>query len=299
LQALERDAAYLPASNMMVETIYYLTGASSVEKYTAAEGLALMREYADRALAIDPENSHANAHRGWMAFFYGGDLETAAKYLNRALEYDPRNRFALFAAGVLNRRIGHNDDAIAFQEAALAVDPLCSGCLYNLMNINMAAGRLDAAQAAAERRMRVAKGGWFTLGSIHLLKGDIRKALELFDKQKEDRIGWLAYRAIAFHELNEFDARDEALSELIQIEDSYAHFEAARVYAWTGNVDEAFERLERILDPENPDFTDVFSNFAWNPFFRNLWDDQRWLALREQAGLSAERLAAIELEMPD
>jgi TolB-like protein len=299
LQALERDAAYLPASNMMVETIYYLTGASSVEKYTAAEGIALMREYADRALAIDPENSHANAHRGWMAFFYGGDLETAAKYLNRALEYDPRNRFALFAAGVLNRRIGHNDDAIAFQEAALAVDPLCSGCLYNLMNINMAAGRLDAAQAAAERRMRVAKGGWFTLGSIHLLKGDIRKALELFDKQKEDRIGWLAYRAIAFHELNEFDARDEALSELIQIEDSYAHFEAARVYAWTGNVDEAFERLERILDPENPDFTDVFSNFAWNPFFRNLWDDQRWLALREQAGLSAERLAAIELEMPD
>ena len=299
MQALERDADYVPALNLMVETIYYLTGASSVEKYTAAEGIALMRGYADRALAIDPENSHANAHRGWMAFLYGNDLETAVKYVKRALKYDVRNRFALFTAGVINRRIGHNDDAIAFQEAALAVDPLCSGCLYNLMNINMAAGRLDAAQAAAERRMRVAKGGWFTLGSIHLLKGDIRKALEFYDNQKEDRIGWLAYRAIAFHELNEFDARDEALSELIQIEDSYAHFEAARVYAWSGNIDEAFERLERILDPENPDFADVFSGFAWNPFFRNLWDDRRWLALREQAGLSAERLAEIELSLPD
>lgn len=299
MQALERDAAYLPALNLMVETIYYLTGASSFEKYTTADGVALMRGYADRALGIDPENSHANAHRGWMAFLYGNDLETAVKYLERALKYDVRNKFALFAAGVINRRIGHNDDAIAFQEAALAVDPLCSGCLYNLMNINMSAGRLDAAQAAAERRMRVAAGGWFSLGSIHLLKGDIHKALELYDKQKEDRVAWLSHRAIAFHELNEFDARDEALSELTQIEDSYAHFEAARVYAWSGNIDEAFERLERILDPENPDFTDVFSNFAWSPFFRNLWDDPRWLAMREHAGLSADRLAAIEIKLPD
>jgi TolB-like protein len=299
LQALERDADYLPVLNLMVITIYDLTGTSSVDKYTVAEGIALMREYVDRALAIDPENSHANAHRGWMAFFYGNDLETAVKYLKRALKYDRRNEFALFAAGVLNRRIGHNEDAIAFQEAALTVNPLCSACLYNLMNINLSAGRLDAAQAAAERRMRVGSGGWFTLGSIHLLKGDIRKALEFYDKQKQDRVGWLSHRAIAFHELNEFDARDEALSELLQIEDSYAHLEAARAHAWCGNIDEAFERLDRVLDPESPDFTGKFTMFAWNPFFRNLWDDPRWLALREQAGLSAERLAEIELSLPD
>jgi TolB-like protein len=299
LQALERDAGYLPALNLMVITIYDLTGTSSVDKYTAAEGIALMREYVDRALAIDPENSHANAHRGWMAFLYGNDLETAVKYLKRALKYDRRNEFALFAAGVINRRIGHNDDAIAFQEAALTVNPLCSACLYNLMNINLSAGRLDAAQAAAERRMRVAAGGWFTLGSIHLLKGDIPKALEFYDKQKQDRVGWLSHRAIAFHELNEFDARDEALSQLIQIEDSYAHIEAARAYAWCGNIDEAFERLDRILDPKNPDFIEKFTMFAWNPFYRNLWDDPRWLALREQAGLSAERLAVIDLSIPD
>jgi adenylate cyclase len=299
LQALERDADYLPALNLMVVAIYDLTGASSVYKYTVDEGIALMRGYVDRALAIDPENGSANAHRGWMAFFYGGDLETAARYLEQALKYDPRNRFALFAAGVINRRIGHNDDAIAFQEAALAVDPLCSGCLYTLMNINMSAGRLDEAQAAAERRMRVTSGGWFTLGSIHLLKGDVHKALELFDKQKEDRVAWLSYRAIAFHELNEFDARDEILSELMRIDDAYAHLEAARVHAWIGNLDEAFERLDRVLDPKSTAFTDTFSGLLWNPFFRNLRDDPRWLTYREHAGLSAERLARIKLELPD
>jgi len=298
-KVLERDPDFLPALNIMVVAIYDLTGDKGDDKYPVEEGVSLMRGYVDRALAIDPENGYANAHRGWMAFFYGGDLETAARYLEQALKYDPRNRFALFAAGVVNRRIGHNEDAIAFQEAALAVDPLCSDCLYNLMNINLSAGRLDAAQAAAERRMRVAAGGWFTLGSIHLLKGDIRKALEFYDKQKEDRIGWLSYRAIAFHELNEFDARDEALSELMRIDDSYANFEAARVQAWIGNVDESFEQLERILDPESADFVDAFTLFIWSPFFRNLRDDPRWLAMREQAGLSEERLASIKLEPPD
>jgi TolB-like protein len=298
-RVLERDPDYLPALNIMVVAIYDLTGDTANDKYPVDEGVPLMRGYVDRALAIDPENSYANAHRGWMAFFYGGDLETATRYLEQALEYDPRNRFALFAAGVINRRIGHNDDAIAFQEAALAVDPLCSGCLYTLMNINMSAGRLDEAQAAAERRMRVTSGGWFTLGSIHLLKGDVHKALELFDKQKEDRVAWLSYRAIAFHELNEFDARDEILSELMRIDDAYAHLEAARVHAWIGNLDEAFERLDRVLDPKSTAFTDTFSGLLWNPFFRNLRDDPRWLTYREHAGLSAERLARIKLELPD
>ena len=123
-------------------------------------------------------------------------------------------------------------------------------------------------------------------------------ALEFYDNQKGDRIGWLANRAIAFHELNENDARDEALSELIRIDEARANYEAARVHAWIGNIDEAFERLDQFLDPESPDFSGEFSMFVWNPFFRNLRDDPRWLALREKAGLSAERLAAIELELP-
>jgi TolB-like protein len=299
-QALERDPDYTPALNLMVNAIFELTSGSLGDgTYTHEEGIPLMRDYVDRVLAIDPENSAALAHRSWMAFFYRNDLETAAQYLNLALEYDPANDWALFVAMVTSLRIGRNDDAIAFAEAALARDPLCSGCLYNLMNASVRSGRLDQAQAASERRMRLASGGWFTLGDIHLLKGDVQKALQHYDKQIEDPpVAWLRSRAIAFHELRDFEARDKAISQLEEFDSTYVIRLKAEVHAWLGNIDESFDYLDGYLDPGDPDFLLKFTHILWNPFFRNLSDDPRWLALREEADLGPERLGKIRIEMP-
>ncbi len=189
LQALKRDPDYVPALNLIVGAIFNVTGHEGDEKYTYEEGIPLMRNYVDRVLAIDAENSHAIAHRGWIAFYYDKNLETAASYIEHALSLDPANSWALYIAGVISRRIGHNDDAIAFAEMALARDPLCSNCLYSLMMASFRSGQLDKALEASERRMRVALGGWFTQGDIYLFKGDVQKALQLYENQKDDRIG--------------------------------------------------------------------------------------------------------------
>ena len=295
-QALLRDPEYVPALNTMVETIFDLTGER--EKYGVDEGIPLMRSYVDRALAIDPTNSHAIAHRGWMTFFYNTDLETATIYINRALMNDPANSWALHVAGLINRRIGHNDDAIAFAEAALLRDPLCSKCLYSLMLASFRDGQFDKALVASERRMRVATGGWFSRGNIYLFKGDVRKALELYDNQKENHVIWLSSRVIALHELGDTDARDAALAELVLIDDREAYLGVAKFHAWLGNADEAFSWLDRYIEPESPVFGQEFSNVLWSPFLRNLREDPRWLALREKANFGPERLAAIEIKMP-
>jgi tetratricopeptide (TPR) repeat protein len=297
-QVLVRDPDYVPALNLMVGAIFNMTGDSSRDKYSLDEGIPLMRSYVDRVLAIDPENSHANAHRGWMAFFYNNDLETAATYINRALEYGPTDPFTLHAAGVINRRIGRNEEAIAFGEAALLRDPLCSLCLYSVMMASFRSGQYDKALAASERRMRVATGGWFSRGNIYLFKGDAQKALELYDKQKQNKIDWLSSRVIALHELGDTDASDAALAELLQIDDRWVYLQAAQCHAWLGNIDEAFDWLDRYVNPESPMFSQEFTGVLWSPFLRNLWDDPRWLALREQANLGPERLAAIEIKLP-
>jgi TolB-like protein len=297
-QVLVRDPDYVPALNLMVGAIFRLTGDREGSKYPFDEGIPLMRRYVDRALAIDPENSHANAHRGWMAFFFNNDLETAATYINRALEYDPTDPFTLHAAGVINRRMGRNEEAIAFGEAALLRDPLCSVCLYGVMMASMRSGQYEKALAAAERRMRVATGGWFTLGNIYLFMGDAQKALELYDNQKQNKIHWLSSRVVALHELGDTDARDAAFAELLQIDDRWAYLEAAKCHAWMGNIDEAFDWLDRYIDPESPEFAQEFTYVLWSPFLRNLRDDPRWLALREKANLGPERFAAIEIKLP-
>jgi hypothetical protein len=82
------------------------------------------------------------------------------------------------------------------------------------------------------------------------------------------------------------------------IEDTDGYLESARVHAWVGNTDAAFEYLERHLDPESLEFTEVAAKVIWNPFFRTLHADPRWTALREQAGLSEERLGAIRIHPP-
>jgi hypothetical protein len=38
---------------------------------------------------------------------------------------------------------------------------------------------------------------------------------------------------------------------------------------------------------------------VWSPFLRNLHDDPRWPAMREEVGLGAERLAASRIDRPD
>jgi tetratricopeptide (TPR) repeat protein len=297
-QALDRDPDYLPALILIAKATYFIAGDSEGNEYTHEQGATLIRGYVDRALAIDPTNSAALAHRSWMAFLYQNDLETAADYINRALEYDPANEWALFVATVLSLKIGRNDDAIAMAEAGLTRDPLCSGCLYNLMKAAIRSGRYEEALAASERRMRVAAGGWITRGDIYLLKGDARKALELYDRQKEGRADWLRSRVLAFHALQEFDKRDDALSQLLETQDSGACDAIAQAQAWLGNVDEAFACLERYLDPRHPAFVDRATSVVWDRFLQNLHDDPRWSELRDKAGLDEERLSKIRIEMP-
>lgn len=297
-QVLERDPEFVPALNLMVTTIFSLTGGSDNHKYAQDDGIRRMRDYVDRALAIDPDNSEALAHRGWMAFFYSGDLETAASFIERALLLDPTNPQTLWVASVISRRLGRNDDAIEFAETALTRDPLCSGCLYTLALARMRSGQFDRALAAAERRAQLMSGGWFTQGDIYLLRGDINEALQSYEKQDEDRIAWLGRSAIAFHELGEVDARDAALEELKTIDESRARVYVAEVFAWIDNNELAFEWLYASMDPKHPAFAASFETILWSPFLQNLRDDSRWLELRGQADMSPERLERIRISMP-
>lgn len=299
-QALARDPDYVPALTTLVHITASLTGdGGPYTKYSYEEGIPLMRGYVDRALAIDPEDGRANAHRGWMAFYYNNDVETASRYLNRALEYDPNDELTLFYAGTVNGYIGHFEDALPLLEAAVARDPLCNPCLYSIMLNYIRAGRLDGALAASERRMRIGPGGWITRGDIHFFKGELLKAIENYDRQKEPRYSWLSARAIALHELGDEAAFTEAFEELKRIEQTDAYLEIARVHAWLGNLDAAFESLARYFDPEHPVFSMHVARLIWNPFFQNLHEDPRWLELREKAGLGPERLARIRIDLPE
>jgi TolB-like protein len=297
--ALERDPDYVPALNLMVNAVFELTGGDDHSKYAPVEGIRLMRSYNDRVLAIEPDNSRAIADRGWMAFFYGGDLETAVIFIERALSLEPENSWTLFVASVISRRLGRNSDAIEFAEAALMSDPLRTGALYTIILAATRSGQFEKALAASERHALIAPGGWFSRGDIYLLQGNVREALRMYENQKSSRVHWLGRSAIAYHELGDLGRYNSALEELKMIDERSAQVRVAEVYAWLDNRDEAFEWLSHAIDLDDPAFTAQFESTLWSPFLEKLRDDARWLELRRQANMAPERLDKLRIEMPE
>ena len=71
------------------------------------------------------------------------------------------------------------------------------------------------------------------------------------------------------------------------------HQMVAQVYAWTGEIDAAFEWLERAFGPD----MGYFFHTIHNPIWQNLRSDPRWKEMRKRAGFSEKRLAAIEFKV--
>jgi hypothetical protein len=68
----------------------------------------------------------------------------------------------------------------------------------------------------------------------------------------------------------------------------------AQAHAFMGELDKAFERLQRAAD----EFGGFYGMNLMSPLYRNLHEDPRWEELLTAVGLSPARLAAIEFDPP-
>ena len=101
----------------------------------------------------------------------------------------------------------------------------------------------------------------------------------------------LAARAMALHDLGRQAEFEAAFAELREAKDHPE--EIARVYAWTGEADAAFEWLEKSTPPNKIGA----SYYLRDPTFAKLHTDPRWHALLQRLGLAPEQLAAIEFKV--
>ena len=103
--------------------------------------------------------------------------------------------------------------------------------------------------------------------------------------------------SLAYYELGRQTEFAAAFTELREVESDDAAELIAQIYAWTGEVDEAFRWLDIVAEKEDAEWiTDYL-----NPFYRDLHADPRWNIFLEKLGRSPEQLAMIEFEvnLPD
>jgi len=98
--------------------------------------------------ALAQDSTYAQAY-GWMSEFYEteGDLEKALVYAQRGLALDPENTEYGYQVGSLLFRTGAVEPAIPQLEAVIAAEPWHPGAHYNLGRALMAVGRTEEGEA--------------------------------------------------------------------------------------------------------------------------------------------------------
>jgi tetratricopeptide (TPR) repeat protein len=86
--------------------------------------------YYDKALAVDPNNKAALAHKGWALLDLGNYAE-AMPYIDKALAIDPNYKDALNNKGAALSYVGKNAEAIQYFDKVLAIDPNDKSALDN------------------------------------------------------------------------------------------------------------------------------------------------------------------------
>lgn len=253
------------------------------------QGLARVRDAAERALALDPRLAEAHvrlANYRWIT----GDRRAGDEHLAKALELEPDNALVLSVSAGSAAEMGQFDIAIELQRRAVAADPLSVLRRYNLAAILYQAGRLDEAKAEllSLRELSPASSQFSDLlGLVLILEGRFDEALQLAGELDDD-LERQQIMALAYDGLGRRMESDAALGVLIETAQGEDRYLIAEVLAYRGETDAAFEWLHTATGSiDVPPWLQGGRRWRWlmphSPFLRSLHSDPRWNAWLESA----------------
>ncbi|GMU71005.1 MAG: hypothetical protein AMXMBFR42_04720 [Burkholderiales bacterium] len=234
----------------------------------------LARQAAERALAIEPDLPEAHAELAWIRMTYDWDWHGAEQSYRRALLLGSGDRSIVVGASLLADNLGQSADAVALARRAVALDPMCWIAHGNLALRAFNAGLIDeAARAAAAALAIQPRGGllhWL-IGTIDLAQGRVDAARDAFEREAHERLR-LQGRALVAHAAGDRHGARRLLDELIATGADDSAFQIAEVLAVRGEVDEAFEWLERSRVQRDPGASQAQAG----PLLTALHGDPRW-----------------------
>lgn len=292
LQALRLEPDFPAAISELARAYWKLIQSDSSGPYRQ-----LRDEQIDRLIAIDPDGSDANAWLAMLNTWEDRNPQAAARYMEAAIAADPTNLRTLRIASFFLTELGRIDEAIAVGNYIVRRDPACGGCVSALAVAYRHSGRHAEAvrtmESMLEWRPPDHQFNWH-MGIAYLFSGQPGKALELFEPGKDDGMGY-AY-LLALHELGRYEEFEERLAGELELIDENGGGVVARIYAWLGENDRAFEYLEMAMaaDPN------MLSNVG-NDFYKKIQSDPRWDELMSRYGIVSWDQLDIEFnpQLPD
>jgi TolB-like protein/Tfp pilus assembly protein PilF len=205
-----------------------------------------------RAIELNP--SYASAHHWYSAFLSAmGRLEEATAALGRARELDPLSIMITMNAADSLYYARQFDPAIAHLRALLEHQPRFSPALFNLGRACVQNGMLDEAIGAFEKSIQISgnREGLAALAHAYALAGRISEARAILEVLMQERTRYIAAPMIA------------------------------RIHLGLGEIDQAFEWLDKGLEERSPWI--IF--LKMDPLYDSIRADQRFQDLLLRAGL--------------
>ncbi|MDH3645169.1 MAG: FlgO family outer membrane protein [Gammaproteobacteria bacterium] len=280
-RALEIDANMALAWAGLSRTIAERTGFGFDTSF--AQGYEQAREAAEKAIELNP-----NLPEGYLALAdvqhsHDWNWPALERSLRRALELRPGDPDIRAELAELLAIRGDIAGAFAQIQQVLAQDPLNMNVQRQRIWLLIALHRSDEALAGAQRMLASdpdmgALG--LMLSIVHNDRGEHAKALAAAKKETFPFLR-LTGEAIAYHALGDSKTAEEKLTQLVDELGDDVSYQVAAIYSLRGDLDRAFEALERGFAIRDPGLVLIQAHTAFEP----LRDDPRYDALLKRMGL--------------
>jgi TolB-like protein/Tfp pilus assembly protein PilF len=284
LDYLERAAKLDPGYEPSWTALSIVYGDMAARGFMAnAEALPKARDAVREAIELNPKSARAHVALGYLHMNDDWDWSAADREIGEALALEPGSADVLHAAGSLYLVLGRVSDSVRMFLAAVARDPLRASSYSNLGVAYFADGRLAEAEEAFRKSIQLRPAAGYThngLGLVLLWKGDLNGALEEM-KRETDQMWRLEGEALVYAAMHRRAESDAALSELTKKFQQESPYVIGTVYGYRGEVDPAFQWLERALKERDATLTSIKSD----PLFQKIKSDPRYATLLHKAGL--------------
>ena len=279
-EVLDIDPGYAPAWLQRAKIFQLGPGWNTWETEVSAPQ---MRDAALQAIALEEGNAEAHAMLVRLAIDYEYDYDVGATQLEMALELGPDNVFVLGTAAEYAYRQGNVDTSIDYLERSYAVDPVDGRGITGALAYSFA-GRYEEAIAIWEHSISRSPTSPYLHKAMALTlleMGDVDRALEVIQDEptKGHRLHALA---LIYETMGEHEKSRDALDELIADGNRWT-FEITEVHSFRGELDEAFEWVNRAIDRRDRGLR----HFMNSPYIDNMRDDPRIDGVLARLGLTA------------
>jgi TolB-like protein/cytochrome c-type biogenesis protein CcmH/NrfG len=244
------------------------------------EGVALAIQDLRRSLSLDPNLAFAHYELGRSLMYFEWNWAEAKSELERAIELDPNNLSARVELAYLTQGIfGKFDTKLRYLRQIVANDPLDSRSLIHLANSLLLADQFDEAVNASQRALQLNDKGPYShvlYGEALLLAGRSQEALAAMQGEVNEYLKLWGLTLAYWGNGRKAESNAE-LAETIKRWGDGDPVWIAQLYAYRGDRDAAFDRLQRAYKEKHD--AQGLALMPVDPLMRSLRTDPRFAEL--------------------